>query len=78
MAGAVASLFKRMGFWGVVNAVSIGSLPVLAYLCGQQEKQLAWLDEQEKRVIASMIARGIVRERWGLQIFHKYVFFWKN
>ncbi|XP_013589356.1 PREDICTED: dehydration-responsive element-binding protein 2F-like [Brassica oleracea var. oleracea] len=59
MAGAVASLFKRMGFWGVVNVVSIGSLPVLAYLCGQQEKQLAWLDEQEKRVIASMIARGI-------------------
>ena len=66
MAGAVtavASLFKRVGFWGVVIVVSIGSLPVLAYLCGQQEKQLAWLDEQEKRVIASMITRGIVRER---------------
>ncbi|KAL0724761.1 hypothetical protein Bca4012_039360 [Brassica carinata] len=61
MAGAVASLFKRVGFsgWGVVNLVSIGTLPVLAYIYVQQEKQFARLAEQEKRVLGSMIKRNV-------------------
>ncbi|KAH0918877.1 hypothetical protein HID58_026537 [Brassica napus] len=68
MAGAVARILKRVGLppLGVLDVISIGSLPVLAYIYFRQEKQFAWLDEQEKRVnatVADMRARGIIRDR---------------
>ncbi|CAN7085304.1 unnamed protein product [Brassica oleracea var. botrytis] len=68
MAGAVARILKRVGLppLGVPDVISIGSLPVLAYIYFRQEKQFAWLDEQEKRVnatVADMRARGIIRDR---------------
>ena len=68
MAGAVARILKRVGLppLGVLDVISIGSLPVLAYIYFRQEKQFAWLDEQEKRVnatVADMRVRGIIRDR---------------
>ena len=68
MAGAVARILKRGGLppLGVLDVISIGSLPVLAYIYFRQEKQFAWLDEQEKRVnatVADMRVRGIIRDR---------------
>ncbi|KAL0662906.1 hypothetical protein Bca4012_099743 [Brassica carinata] len=61
MAGAVARILKRVGLppLGVVDVISIGSLPVLADIYFRQEKQFAWLDEQEKRVNATVADMGV-------------------